>query len=322
MKLRIGFVAMSVHLKNASPSKTMTLTHFQKIIDREAGLRKLTRIAAENLQNTLRVMHHAVAHDIRIYRLSSKLIPLLGHELTAGWDFWGKLGPEFKAVGAYAREKEMRVSFHPDHYTLLNSKSKDVIDHSIADLERHVKMFELMDLDERAKLVMHVGGSFKDKAESLQRFQTTWERVPEHVRKRVTLENDDKTYTALETLSLCETLGIPMVLDIHHHRCNPGGENLRDLVPRIFRLWAPTGLVPKIHVSSPKSEDDIRSHADFIDLDDLLPFLDLAREAGDTGLDIMVEAKQKDESAIRLSQALARVNGVKQVDGATFLYKP
>jgi UV DNA damage endonuclease len=322
MKLRIGFVAMSIHLKNASPSKTMTVTHFQKIIDKEAGLRKLTRIAAENLQNTLRVMRHAVAHDIRVYRLTSKIIPLLGHELTDGWDFWGKLRPEFEAVGAFVRDQGMRVSFHPDHYTLLNSKSQDVIDNSIADLERHVQMFQLMGLDERAKLVMHVGGSFKDKADSLQRFKNSWERVPEHVRRRITLENDDKTYTVLETLSLCETLGIPMVLDIHHHRCNPGKEDLRDLVPRIFRLWEPTGLVPKIHVSSPKSEADIRSHADFIELGDLLPFLDLAREVGDTDLDIMVEAKQKDKSAIHLCHALARVDGVRKVDGGTFLYKP
>ena len=322
MKLRIGFVAMSIHLKNASPSKTMTVTHFQKIIDREAGLRKLTRIAAENLQNTVRVMRHAVAHDLRVYRLTSKIVPLLGHELTKGWDFWGKLGPEFEEVGKFAREHEMRLSFHPDHYTLLNSKSEEVIENSIADLERHVKMFELMGLDERAKLVMHVGGSFKDKAESLQRFQDTWARVPEAVQRRITLENDDKTYTALETLTLCETLGIPMVLDIHHHRCNPGAEDLRDLVPRIFRLWEPTGLVPKIHVSTPKSEDDIRSHADFIALEDLLPFLELAREVGDTDLDIMVEAKQKDESAMRLARDLAKVEGIQQVDGGTFLYKP
>lgn len=321
MKIRVGFVAMSVQLENASPSKTMTVTNFQKLLDREAGLRKLTSIAAQNLQNTLRLLRHAVAHDIRVYRFTSKLIPLLGHELTADWDFWGKLKPEFEEVGAFVRDNNMRVSFHPDHFTLLNSKNPDVLKNSLGDLDRHVKMFELMELDERAKLVMHVGAGYKDKQESLKRFATHWEQVPDRIRRRITLENDDKTFTVSETLSLCEQLDLPMVLDIHHHRCNPGDDDLRELVPRIFARWDHTGLAPKIHVSSPKSETELRAHADFIDVHDLLPFLDLVRTLGDYDLDIMVEAKQKDAAALRLTDDLAQVDGMQRVDGATFLYK-
>ncbi|KEO81236.1 UV DNA damage repair endonuclease UvsE [Tumebacillus flagellatus] len=320
MKIRVGFVAMSVHLKNASPSSTMTVTNFNKIIDREAGLRKLTSIAAKNLQNTLRILRHAHAHDIHVYRFTSKLIPLIGHELTEGWNFWSKLGPEFEEVGKFVQDHNMRVSFHPDHFAILNSKSDEVVANSILDLERHVKMFELMGLDERAKLVMHVGGSFKDKQESLQRFEENWSRVPDKVKRRLTLENDDKTYTARETLQLCEKLNIPMVLDIHHHRCNPGEEELRDLVPRVFATWDATGLVPKIHVSSPKSLEALTHHADYIDIDDLLPFLNLVREIDNQDFDIMVEAKQKDDSAFRLCADLAAVDGMKKVDGGTFEY--
>lgn len=320
MKIRLGFVAMSIHLKNASPSQTMTVTNFEKIADREAALRKITRIAASNIQNSLRLLRHAHAHGIHLYRFSSKLIPLLGHELTADWDFWSKLGPEFAEVGAFVREKDMRVSFHPEHYTLINSTRKDVVANSIADLERHVKMLELMGLDERAKLVMHVGGSYKDKQKSLDRFEQNWSLVPPSVQARVTMENDDKTYTAAETLRLCESLGVPMVLDIHHHKCNNDGADLRDLTPRIFSLWDGTRLPPKIHVSSSKSDTDMRSHADYIRLDDLLPFLDLVREL-ETDIDIMVEAKQKDDSAFRLAKALAKVDGVKPIDEGSFLYK-
>lgn len=321
MKIRLGFVAMSVHLKDASPSKTMTVTNFEKIIDREAGLRKLTNLAATNLQNSLRVMRHAVAHDIKMYRFSSKLIPLLGHELTADWDFWGKLGPEFAEVGSFVRKHEMRVSFHPDHFTVLNSRNPDVVVKSIADLERHVKMIELMGLAEQARLVMHVGGSYKDKQESLKRFADEWIHVPESVRNHLTLENDDKTFTAGETLQLCEQLQLPMVLDIHHHRCNPGDDSLAELIPRIFPLWAGTGLPPKIHVSSPKSKKDLRHHADYIDVQDLVPFLDLVRDWQDIDLDVMVEAKQKDDAVMRLADDLAKVEGVKRLDGASFLYK-
>ncbi|HEU4964957.1 MAG TPA: UV DNA damage repair endonuclease UvsE [Bacilli bacterium] len=324
MKIRLGFVAMSVQLKNASPSQTMTVTNFEKIMDREAALRKITRIAASNVQNSLRVLRHAVAHEIRVYRFSSKLVPLLGHALTEDWDFWTKLGPEFEEVGRFVKEHQVRVSFHPEHFTLLNSMKEEVVASSIADLERHGKMLELMGLDERAKLVMHVGGSYKDKEKSLARFVENWGLVPESVKARVTLENDDKTYTARETLGLCERIGVPMVLDIHHHRCNREEDSdLRELAPRVFRTWEGTGLVPKVHVSSPKgtsTEAQMRSHADTIEVGDLVPFLDLVREL-DVDLDVMVEAKRKDEAAFRLGDELGKVDGVKRIDGGSFLYK-
>jgi UV DNA damage endonuclease len=196
-----------------------------------------------------------------------------------------------------------------------------VIESSLADLDRHVKMFELMELDEKAKMVMHVGAGNKNKEESMQRFETEWENVPHRVRNRLTLENDDKTFTAGETLGLCERLDIPMVLDIHHHRCLPGDDDLRELTPRIFKLWEGTGLVPKIHVSSPKNEKDIRHHADYIDPHDLVPFLEMVRELGDQDLDIMIEAKEKDDSVMRLADDLEKMDGFKRVDGATFLFR-
>ncbi|UQZ84040.1 putative UV damage endonuclease [Paenibacillus konkukensis] len=79
MIVRLGYVAMSMLVSGASPSKTMTATSFNKLADREAGIRKLERIAAKNIHNTLRLLKHNRAYDIEMYRCSSKLIPLLGH---------------------------------------------------------------------------------------------------------------------------------------------------------------------------------------------------------------------------------------------------
>ena len=59
--VRLGYVAMSMELKNASPSKTMTFAQFEQIDDREAAIRKLERIALTNLQNTLRLLKHNAA---------------------------------------------------------------------------------------------------------------------------------------------------------------------------------------------------------------------------------------------------------------------
>ncbi|MFJ8235429.1 hypothetical protein ACIQ34_06710 [Ureibacillus sp. NPDC094379] len=111
-----------------------------------------------------------------------------------------------------------------------------------------------------------------------------------------TLENDDKTYTAEETLQVCEQHGIPIVFDYHQHFANPGNKVVGDLLPRIFATWDGAGKVPKFHLSSPSSEKLIRAHADYVDLDFALPFKKALKAHGKSA-DIMIEAKAKDEAA-------------------------
>lgn len=304
MKLRFGFVAMSLQLEKASPSQTMTVKNFLKLPDREAALKRITAIAHSNLTNTLRILRHAHSNGVYIYRFTSKLIPLYGHELTKEWDFYRYLEKDFIEIGDFVKEKEMRVSFHPDHFTLINSPDPEIVERSMEDLERHVKMLEAMGLDERAKLVIHIGGGYKDKPSALKRFMENWNRLSDNVKRRLTVENDDKIFTACETLKVCQELKIPMVLDIHHHWCNNNDQNIEALIEPIFSTWDNTGLPPKIHVSSPKGEKDKRSHADHVNPLDVINFLKLAKQATEN-LDIMVEAKRKDEALFNLVQELA-----------------
>ncbi len=316
MIVRLGYVAMSTVVSNASPSKTMTATIFNSITDREAAIRKLEKIATENIHNTLRLLRHNRAHDIHVYRLSSKLIPLLGHELLDNWDPFPILADQFARLGAYIREHKMRVSFHPDHFTVLSTPRQDVLDKSYADLDRHVRMLESMGLDQTAKCNIHMGGAYKDKAQSGIRFVAQFEKLSSRIRLHITLENDDKTFNALETLQACEMLQVPMVLDIHHHSVNNNGDTASELWPRICRTWEGQSIPPKIHASSPKSEQDPRSHADYIHTPDLLQFL---RSIADQTpqLDIMLEAKMKDSALFRLFDELKDEDGIELVDDAT-----
>jgi UV DNA damage endonuclease len=318
MIVRFGYVAMSTVVINASPSKTMTATSFRAIPDRAAAIRKLERIAKENLFNTLRLLRHNRAHDIHLYRFSSKLIPLLGHELLDSWDPFPILAESFAEVGAYIREHKMRVSFHPEHYTVISTPHQDVLDKSYADLDRHVRMLEYMGLDETAKCNIHMGGAYKDKIQSMIRFINQFESLSNRIRSHITLENDDKTFNALETLLACEKLHVPMVLDIHHHTVNNNGEEASTLWPRICRTWEQQSIPPKIHASSPKSEQDPRSHADYIHTPDLLQFLQ-SIAAQTPELDVMIEAKMKDDALFRLMEELKQEAGVKLVDDATIM---
>ncbi|MDF2934836.1 MAG: damage repair endonuclease UvdE [Paenibacillaceae bacterium] len=327
MIVRFGYVAMSTVVSQASPSKTMTATSFAKLEDREAAIRKLERIAAENLHNTLRLLRHNRASDIHLYRFSSKLIPLASHEMLAEWDPFAALVEPFAEIGEYVRLHRMRTSFHPDHFTVLSTPRQEVLDNSVADLVRHHAMLEAMGLNRNAKCNIHVGGSYGDKQTAGQRFIRNFLALPQEVRERITLENDDKTFTAGETLDICEEVAAPMVLDLHHHMVNNDGESAVSLWPRILKTWEGVGideqeslglsaLPPKIHVSSPREGKDIRAHADYVEAGPLLEFL---REiAPDTSaLDVMLEAKMKDGALFRLMEDLAGVQGIRQVDQAS-----
>ncbi|MEX3619202.1 UV DNA damage repair endonuclease UvsE [Paenibacillus glucanolyticus] len=328
MIVRFGYVAMSTVVQNASPSKTMTMKSFTKLDDREAGIHKLERIANENLHNTLRLLRHNLAHDIKVYRFSSKLIPLATHNDMHDWNPFPALKEGFQAIGEFVKKHEMRVSFHPDHFTVLSTPRPEVLINSIRDLESHVHMLKAMGLPASMKNNIHIGGAYGDKPSASARFVEHFHALDQSIKERLTLENDDKTFTAQETLEVCQQTGLPMVLDIHHQWVNNDGEAPWELWPAILRTWetplAQEGsepiqpLPPKIHVSSPKSPTDIRSHADGVDVVPLLAFL--RKIAGATPkVDVMIEAKMKDGALFGLMKDLGDYagEGVTILDGAS-----
>lgn len=333
MIVRFGYVAMSTVVENASPSKTMTMASFNKIQDREAALNKLVRIAKENLHNTLRLLRHNVAHDIQVYRFSSKLIPLATHQDLSDWSPMPELAEDFAELGSFVKKHQMRVSFHPDHFTVLSTPRPEVLKSSIKDLNHHVAMLEAMGLSAAAKNNIHIGGAYGDKKSAAARFIEQAGQLEASILERLTLENDDKTFNVPETLSVCQQLGLPMVLDIHHQWINNEGEEPWELWGEILQTWstpyAQAGsesdkpLPPKIHVSSPKSVTDPRGHADGIEPTPLVAFL---REAAPITprLDVMIEAKAKDSALLQLMQDLEQYSseGITRLDGASIEILP
>ncbi|CAM3278946.1 MULTISPECIES: UV DNA damage repair endonuclease UvsE [Saccharibacillus] len=333
MIVRFGYVAMSLEIQDSSPSKTMTMARFAKLPDREAGLRQLERIAEINLRNTIRLLRHNIAEGIEMYRFSSKLIPLATHTDLADWDPFVALAEPFAEIGEIVRRHKLRVSFHPDHYTVLSTPRPEVLVSSVRDLRYHVRMLEAMGLDARAKNNIHIGGAYGNKPEAADRFVDHFAALDPDIQCRLTLENDDKTFTAGETLAAAQRTGLPMVLDIHHHWVNSAGEPASDWWPEVARTWesplartdVPEGehLPPKIHASSPRSETDRRSHADGVEAGPLLDFL---REAARTSshLDVMLEAKHKDRALLQLMQDLASYtgDGVKMLSGGKIEVQP
>jgi UV DNA damage endonuclease len=318
MVIRLGYVAMTLNLVDCSPSGTVTVTAFNKLPDDEARMYRLRKLSRKNLGNTLRILRYNQAYNIKVYRFTSKLIPLATHPMMRGWDYTGDFRDEFRQIGDFVKENGFRVSAHPDHYTLINSPSRKVLEEAVNDLDYHVKIYEAMGLEDyKYKLVMHVGGLYKDKERSIERFKENFIMLPDRIRNRIILENDDKSYSAADVLGICRDLHIPMVIDVHHHNCVNSGESLEELLPGVFDTWKGEYSKPKIHYSSPKSEKEFRSHADYIDFNGFKAFLATAIKAG-RDFDIMLEAKSKDSALLELSKQIGELDGAVRVNEGEF----
>lgn len=318
MRINFGYVAMSTILQDCSPSKTITVKNLSRIADEKLRIKKLRLLAQTNLKNTQRLFFHNKAHDIKVFRLSSKLIPLATHPIAQNWDWISELADELKSLGLYARENKFRLSAHPDHFTLLNSPKEEILTESIKDLEYHHQIFQAMELDS-AKLVIHVGGRYENKDLSIEKFINNHKKLPLHLKNRIILENDDKIYTSRDVLEICQELKIPMVLDIHHHWCNNYNDEIKDYLPEIFDTWKNEPIPPKIHLSSPRDQKHFRHHADNIDLPFFLEFLEKAQKVN-KNFDVMIEAKNKDGALFQLMRELKEIPQVKLINEASVEY--
>lgn len=318
--VRLGYVAMSMELKNASPSQTMTFAQFQKIDDRDAALRKLERIALSNLQNTLRLLKHNAASEIHFYRLTSRLIPLANHEELLDWNYMQPLKEMLREIGDYANLHKMRIDFHPDHFVLINSPQPHIFKNSIQTLKLHYSLLKGMRIDATHRCVMHVGGNYKETELSLERFVENWMDVPKSIQKMIMLENDDTSFTLEDTLYLCEKLEIPLVFDYHHHLAHHQYPNWEVNWDRIVHTWKNSPLPIKMHISSPKSDKAFRHHADTVDIDMFFQFLNVIRGSVPQ-IDCMIEAKNKDQALYQLIDDIKKREDIEIIDGSSFYLK-
>ncbi|WP_139489517.1 UV DNA damage repair endonuclease UvsE [Brevibacillus dissolubilis] len=295
--IRLGYACISMATKN-NPNKKTTVGQLEKL-DPAGRQKKLRKVMQSNFFNLMDLLKYNVENGIFLYRLPSEFVPFATHPIAADWDWEKEFKWDLDKAGEFIRANAIRMTSHPGHYSILNTNNPSVLESTIKDFDYHAKVFDLMGLDANSILVTHVGGVYQDKESSLQRFADHYATLPEHIKKRLVVENDDVSFTMIEVLHLCEKIGAPMVLDIHHHDCINNGEQIEEYLPRIIATWG--DRTPKMHFSSPKSEKDFRAHADTIELNAFLRFLD---KVSHHNVDIMLECKNKDEALLKLRSEL------------------
>lgn len=313
MKVRLGYVALSKALDDVTTSSTITYTNY---INKNYNTSKLLEITKNNLDSLYEIIKYNVKNNFHFYRLTSKLVPLATHD-KVDFDYITPLLDEYKKIGKLINDNNIRVDTHPDQYAVLNSMDSKIVKNTVEILEYHYKIMDAIGIKDKI-IILHVGSSACGKKASITRFINNFNKLPDHIKKCIAVENDDKVYNIKDVLELCHKINVPMVLDYHHFICNNEKEDINDYLKEIIDTWYEK--LPKMHFSSPKSKlkKEFRSHSDYINKECFIKFINILKKQ-DKDIDIMLEAKAKDDAVSRLVRCLKYETNYKFLDETTFI---
>lgn len=303
MKIRLGYACITNCLDSTS-SSPYTYGEYLKYGDME----KLDRVIVSNLKSLEEIIYYNIKNNIHFYRMSSKIIPLATKD-DVKFNYTTKYKKYYNRISKIINDNNLRVDFHPDQFCVLNSTNKDVVKNSIDILDYHYKLLNMMKIKDKV-LILHVGSNVLGKNNSIKRFVNNFNKLPDYLKKCIVIENDDKVFNVSDTLKISDMINVPIVLDYHHYKCNKSDIDIE----RIFKTW---NIKPKLHFSSPKNKKDFRSHSDYINSNDFIEFIELIKKYN-TDVDIMLEAKMKDEALFRLVRELKYKTNYNFIDDTSF----
>jgi len=273
---------------------TMNRSCIRRTFD-DKGVDYISEITLKNAYDLETLLHWNEEHDIKFFRLSSDICPWASEfDMNTMKDI-----KEIKRVlaraGAYAQAHSHRLTSHPGQFNVLCSPKPNVVERSITDLTIHGTIFDWLGLPRSpyAKINIHLGGAYGDKEASMKRFCEAFQRLPDSVKTRLTVENDDKAsmYSVKDLYhGVHEVIGIPIVFDYHHHKFCTGDLTERAALELAMSTW-PDDVVPVVHYSESRAieQEDPKlkpqAHSDYV--------YDYIDTYGNK-VDVMVEAKAKE----------------------------
>lgn len=265
------------------------------------------------------MLDYNIRHGIQLFRISSDLIPFGSHPINqVTW--WNDYRAYFEVLGDKIKKSGLRVSMHPGQYTVINSNDPGVVERSVQELVYHARFLDTLGVDRTNKLVLHIGGVYGDKITATNNFIREYARLPEEVKRRLVIENDERCYNINEVLEISKACGAPVVFDNLHHRINPPTEKLLDYewIRRCSNTWKPEDGRQKIHYSQQKDQAPPGSHSDTIFLQ---PFTEFYQPLSEVAPDIMLEVKDKNLSAIKCIHAVIENSPAKKLEKEWARYK-
>ncbi len=311
--IQLGLCCLNTRMRKQKPPVFSSRTMIMRTI-KERGIETLKSKIIDNLNDTLKLIKWNEENGIKVFRLSSSLFPHISNPRVESYtlDFAKDL---LKKIGELARLYNQRLTFHPGQYNVIGTPNKKAFMQTIRDLKYHADVLDMMGMDKNSVMVVHGGGVYGDKELTIDRWCKQYKMLPKNVQERLVLENCEKCYSIEDCLRISKLLNIPVVFDTHHYECYKKlhkEEIVKEAeyyIPLILKTWELRGIKPKFHVSE-QGKGKIGHHSDYIEnIPEYL--LEIPKRYG-IEIDIMIEAKKKEEAIFKLYKKYEYLNCLKQ----------
>lgn len=282
--MKIGYPCKNISLD--AGAKTFRLASYSDERQRQT--------IAGNLESLERMLAYNVEMGLLHFRVSSNIIPFASHPVCT-LDWKNEFANTFKSIGKFAKEHAIRLTVHPGQFVLINSLSPSVVGQSVKELEYQADLLDLLGTGSEGKIQIHVGGVYGDKPAAMARFVESWRNLPENIKNRLAIENDERLFSLADCLAIHQQIAIPIIFDTFHHSIFNDGEDLREAVTSSATTWGGPHGTLMIDYSSQAESKQLGAHTDHIVGEDFKNFL---IETKGVDADVMLEIKDKEKSAL------------------------
>jgi UV DNA damage endonuclease len=281
----LGYACINMTLgkKKITTNRSMIKKTFLK-----EGIDRASELGLQNTRDLVEIIKWNEQQGIKLFRITSNLFPWSSEYQLSSMPHFAPISNLLKGIGVLVSNYGQRITSHPGPFNVLVSPNEKVVLNSITDLSLHGEVFDLMGLSRTPYNVIniHCNGVYGDKVSAMDRFCRNFDRLPDSVKTRLTVENDDKAsmYSVKDLMYIHKQIGIPIVFDYHHHKFCTGDLSEREALEMAMSTW-PKGIKPVVHYSESAIGKMPQAHSDYI--------FDKINTYG-YDLDIEVEAKMKE----------------------------
>jgi len=300
--IQLGLVCLNTILRGQKPFPVFASRKMIIRTVKEKGIAQLKAKITQNLKDVLTMMDWNEENGIKVFRLSSELFPHKSNPKVEDYTFDFALDL-LKQIGEKSKLYNQRLTFHPGQYNVVGSPNEKAFNQTCNDLKYHADVLDLMGLDNNSVMVVHGGGMYGDKEATKKRWCKQYKLLPENVQRRLVLENCEKCFSIKDCLDISREVNVPVVFDTHHFECykqlHPDEKFGTGWVyiPLILQTWKRRNIKPKFHVSE-QGSGRCGHHSDYIE--EIPNYLLKIPELFKTDIDIMIEAKMKEQSIFKL----------------------
>lgn len=262
------------------------------------GIEYASTLALKNVSDFSRIIDWNIGNNITLYRMSSDMFPWMSEYELRDLPDVGHISRILERIGEKAKQHDIRLTFHPGPFNVLASSNPSIVRNTIKELRQHGEIMDLLKLPEShdAKINIHIGGSYGNRLEALDRFCENFQQLPANVRARLTIENDDKPnmFSVKDLARVTEKIDIPIVFDYLHHQFCTGDLTEKEAFDLAFSTW-PKMITPIVHFSSSKKKYEDKKAMDAAHADFIYQKINLYNQE----VDVMLEAKAKELAVIK-----------------------